>query len=177
MSLFSASSTVFNLEYNEKNKNFPFVVLIGWISSLKKHLEPYAKFYQENSMDCCYFTPPDSYHAYPTWMDGVSKELLKFIQEEPKLTNRKVFFHCFSGNGLTYSYIIQNMTKVTILKFNLQRNSPNLSWVPFLILHQHKSQWNLLTNLLHKLPTVVSLIIWLMLFFGCWMSFSWMYQK
>ena len=61
MSLFSTSETKFYTEIDEDNKNLPFVVLIGWISSSKKHLKVYADFYKQNSIDCCYFTPPDSY--------------------------------------------------------------------------------------------------------------------
>eukprot|EP01080_Neovahlkampfia_damariscottae_P003993 gene3993-7249_t len=111
MSLFSTSSTKFYTEIDEKNSNLPFVVMIGWISSLKKHLKVYADFYKENSIDCCYFTPPDSYHAVPSWNEGLAKELLKFLDENVKFKNRKVFFHAFSGNTLTYSYIVDNMTK------------------------------------------------------------------
>eukprot|EP01080_Neovahlkampfia_damariscottae_P001357 gene1357-11439_t len=111
MSLFSTASTKFHTEFNEENSELPFVVLIGWISSSKKHLKVYADFYQRNKIDCIYFTPPDSYHPYPAWMEGVAKELLEFIEKTPKFVNRKVFFHAFSGNALTYSYIVKNMTK------------------------------------------------------------------
>ena len=61
MSLFSTASTTFHTEIDDKNVNLPFVVIIGWISSSKKHLKVYADFFKQHSIDSIYFTPPDSY--------------------------------------------------------------------------------------------------------------------
>lgn len=92
---------------NERN---PFVVIVGWISSTEKNLKKYAEWYVSNGFDVISFTPKDSYHCFPSYMEQLAQDLLKFINENFK--DRNMVFHCFSGNMICYSYIVQHIEKV-----------------------------------------------------------------
>lgn len=48
-------------EIHEKNKENPFVVLVGWISCEPKHLKKYLEWYSQNNFDVIWYCPKDSY--------------------------------------------------------------------------------------------------------------------
>lgn len=62
MSLFNVNyQPDFHEEINEKNRSNPFVILVGWISCLPKHLQKYLEWYSQNNFDVIWYIPKDSY--------------------------------------------------------------------------------------------------------------------
>lgn len=84
------------------------VVVIGWWSSLDRHVEKYASLYKRFGYQTYTYNPPPSLFFKPWQYDNATKPVLKDILQLAKENNcNNLVFHGFSNNGCVLYHSFQ----------------------------------------------------------------------